>query len=271
MEYKGPNRSEEQWLDGLTERLKGGAEPPEEIKELQSAGKQAMLRLADSKAPENNELSSVESVQHLQDFSVDRNRDLDPRLISLVETIDALPEAARQWKGKVRTGAEVARAIPNVEAFLSELATLKKGEFWELNEQGQLVMGDGCAEPARKTFGPTHEGLNYHQSRTLATRKCYFNAEGKPVVLEGDDKKIPSGAKVLSERGLVTLEEYKRKNKGRFERKMVIWTESGKNPFFVGDACWRGGRVLSRGDYPSRRYNYKGSRRVLRVNLNFES
>ena len=151
-----------------------------------------------------------------------------------------------------------------------ELATLQDGEFWELNEEGQLVMGDGCPEPALETFGPEGKGLNYHLARTMATRICYLSAQGT-VVVEGDDSPIPEGVNVISERGLVTLEEYRRKNKGQFEKQKYIWTESGKNPLVARRACWYLGPMHWFKTDPGHQTHDRGFRRVLRVSLNFSS
>src|SRR3990167_3092593 len=230
MVYEGPDRRKEQVPDGLAERstreripidqldhrVIGRADTPEEIKAMQQAGRKTMLRLAGYTTERaTQELSPVEADPQTQRAFVDRIKETDPRLKSLAAIIDGLPASARTCKGKVRTGVEIVGAIPHVEAFLSELATLKDGEFWELNEKGQLVMGDGCAEPTWGTFGPDGRGLTYHQSRTIATRICYLDKQGNPVVVEGDDSRIPKGAKVISQRGLVKWSEYQRKNKGQ--------------------------------------------------------
>jgi len=185
----------------------------------------------------------------------------------------------RTCKGKVRTGLDVVKAIPNIEAFLVELATLKDGEFWELNEAGQLVMGDGCTEPARDTFGPDGEGLDYDQSRSRATRVCTLNEAGQPVVIEGDDTQIPLGVNVISGRGLATLQEYKRKNTGQFEPEkfygvqQFTWIEIGKNPSYTLYACSKIEYSFIHSDrfLPGYKGHLLGSRRVLRVNLNFDS
>ena len=72
---------------------------------------------------------------------------LDERLKTLVvDPINALPENQRRVQGKVRTGEEIARAIPDVAAFLNEVDDMREGTFFELNEAGQLVMKDGCNE-----------------------------------------------------------------------------------------------------------------------------
>ena len=71
--------------------------------------------------------------------------EIDERLIPLVvEPINALPEAQRVVNGEVRNGEEIARAIPDVEAFLDAVSRRKDGKFCELNEAGQLVIEDGC-------------------------------------------------------------------------------------------------------------------------------
>ncbi len=94
----------------------------------------------------------------------------------------------------------------------------------------------------------------------------------------GDDTEIPDGAQILSERGLLDLDtEYKYVNKGQFERsEKDTWVESGKNPDFAGSAQWFRDCVISdtfflNDRFPNTQYPNRGSRRVLRVNLNFES
>ena len=190
----------------------------------------------------------------------------DPRLTALQGQYDALSGADRTYGGKIRSFDEVLKAVPNVDNLLAEMATLEDGICYFLSEEGELILGDGCAEPLEKTLG-----WNYHKSRSEAVRVSYVDDQGKVVTVEGDDTEIPEEAKIVSERGLITLEEYRRVNKGQFEKDKIIWTESGKNPSVARYACWDDGGVGSDGNLPYGESGYRGSRRVLRVTLNFES
>ena len=257
MAYKGPDRRREQVLDGLAQRstyektdidqmdhrVNGRADTPEEIEKMRKAGKETMLRLAGYTTERvTQELSPVEAVSQSQEVSLDRPKEKDLRLDSLVSTIDALPEAVRRCKGKVRTGAEIARAIPDKEAFLAEVALMQEGTFFELNERGQLVMKDGCKE----AYGLRDD---FPAAQTRQKRLVYRDDAGKIQVLGGvnftvdketGDRVLPSNKgriaaqSILMERGLPTLTwdgsqhlgEYARMNdKGQFERETVTWTE----------------------------------------------
>lgn len=190
----------------------------------------------------------------------------DPRLTPLREQFEALDAKYRIFDGKVRSFGEVLKAVPNVNNLLSETAKLEQGIVYFLSDKGELVLGDGCPEPLEETFGWT-----YHKSRTEATRVSYIDDKGEINTIEGDDTALPEGAKVVSERGLIALDEYKRVNRGQFEKKKVIWTESGKNPSVARDAFWTGDDVGWGGGGSCAEDVNRGSRRVLRVKLNFES
>ncbi len=193
--------------------------------------------------------------------------EVDPRLVALKSQYEDLSDADRTYKGKVRTWPEVARAIPNMPDFLEGLSTLTEPKPYFLNEKGQLVVGDGFAESPKATLG-----LNYHKSRTAQTRISYLDQEGTAVVVNGDDTEIPADAKVLSEKGLIKLdEEYRRVNKGQFEKANWTWTESGKNPSVARAASWGCAGVFFSEDFHCSGSDFLGSRGVLRVNLNFES
>lgn len=222
----------------------------------------AMIAGVRGEAARRAQLTIVEApkVEREAEVSAYANPLEDPRLAIFKAQYDLLSVKDRTCKGKVRTWPEVAKAIPNMPDFLAGLSTLTKAQPYFLNEKGQLVVGDGCAEPSRLTFG-----LNYHESRSAQTRISYLDDEGELVVVTGDDIKIPSDAKILSEKGLVTREEYNRVNKGQFDKANWIWIESGKNPSVASDACRGGGGANS-----SERIDTR-SRGVLRVNLNFGS
>ena len=216
---------------------------------------------------------------------------LDERLQTLVVTaIDALPENKRSVRGKVRTGEEIARAIPNAEAFLAEVDLMQDGVFFELNEAGQLVMRDGCAE----AYGLEDD---FPTAKKRQTRVVYRGEDGTAQVIEGDDYFTVDGdgALVLSDaaknidtnsilmvRGLPTLQgtspnhtgEYARMNTGQLERETYSWTEDDSlDSSRARGACWApySGRVRSGVSFSYVQHGYLGSRGVLRVNLNLES
>ncbi len=178
-------------------------------------------------------------------------QETDPRLTALQRQYEALSEADRIHDGKILSWQEVLSAIQDMPDFLAGVESLEQAQVYFLNEEGQLVLGDGCAEPLEETLG-----WGYNKSRTEATRIFYIDSEGKVVVVDDDDTEIPSDeAQVISQRGLITIDEYQRINKGQFERTQYIWPENGKNnpPTFQFKA------------------DNRGSRCVLRVNLNFGS
>ncbi|OGJ41929.1 hypothetical protein A2974_01685 [Candidatus Peregrinibacteria bacterium RIFCSPLOWO2_01_FULL_48_20] len=217
---------------------------------------------------------------------------IDERLQALVvEAIDALPEAKRIVRSKIRTGEEIARAIPDVEAFLAEVALMQEGTFFELNEKGQLVMRDGCKE----AYGL---GEDSRTAKKRQTRLIYRDETGKVQVMEGNDYftadengnlALSDAAKgiepssILMEKGLPTLQrdrdnhtgEYARMNdKGQLEGQNWTWTEdktfdsSRARYAYGGDDI---GFVGSDVDDSDAQHDYLGSRGVLRVNLNLES
>lgn len=190
----------------------------------------------------------------------------DPRLTPLRAQFEALDAKYRTFGGKVRSFGEVLKAVPNVNNLLTETAKLEQGIVYFLSDKGELVLGDGCPEPLKETLGG-----NYHKSRSEATRVSYIDDKGEISTIEGDDTALPEGAKIVSERGLLTLDEYKRVNRGQFEKQKVIWTESGKNPSVARRACWYDDAVRWFDHASNFEGDRRGSRRVLRVKLNFES
>jgi hypothetical protein len=216
---------------------------------------------------------------------------LDERLKTLVVVaIDVLPEAKRNVRGKVRSGEEIARAIPDVNAFLAEVDLMRDGVFFELNEAGQLVMRDGCAA----AYGLKDD---FSTAKKRQTRVVYRGEDGQAQVIEGDDyftvngdgalvlsdaaKRIDSNS-IIMVRGLPTLNrdeenhtgEYARMNIGQLENKTYSWTEDGS----LGSSraryvCWDCDLryVFSNVNDSAFWSAYLGSRGVLRVNLNLES
>lgn len=219
---------------------------------------------------------------------------LDERLQALVvDAINALPEAKRIVRSKIRTGEEIARGIPDVEAFLAEIALMQEGTFFELNEAGELAMKDGCKE----AYGL---GEDARQAEKRQTRIVYRGEDGRVQVMEGNEyftadengnlvvsdvgKKIKKDS-ILMEKGLPTLQwdetskkhtgEYARMNdSGQFERQKLTWTkDKSLDSSLARLAYWDDlyGGVLSAVDYSAYLPGYLGSRGVLRVKLNLES
>lgn len=233
--------------------------------------------------------------------------EIDERLIALVvNPINALPEAQRIVNGEVRSGEEVARAIPDAEAFLAEINLQKQDgvllDFFELNESGQLVMKDDCEE----AYGLGENALQARMRQTrivykeegqtkVMTGEEYFNVtkqdrEGRPLEMELSEaaKKIDPRS-ILMARGLPALkwngnnhvEEYARMNTGKLERSKITWTDDETlvnddgSPDFsrARSAYWDDDREYVNSDVNLSYFRHAslGSRGVLRVNLNFES
>lgn len=232
---------------------------------------------------------------------------IDERLTALVvEPINALPEAQRIVNGEVRSGEKVARAIPDVAAFLDEVNLQKQDgvllDFFELNESGQLVMKDDCEE----AYGLGENALQARMRQTrvvykedgqtkVMTGEEYFNVTEK----DGEDRplnmRLSEAAKkidlqsILMARGLPTLkwdgnkhvEEYARMNTGQLERSKITWTDDETlvkddgSPDFsrARHACWVAVNESVRSFVCNSRNRADdlGSRGVLRVNLDFES
>ncbi|MEK7547691.1 MAG: hypothetical protein AAB540_02250 [Patescibacteria group bacterium] len=227
--------------------------------------------------------------------------EIDERLIALVvDPINALSEAQRTVKGKVRSGEEIARAIPDMAAFLDEVNLQKKDgillDFFELNEAGQLVMKDDCEE----AYDLGENVLQARMRQTcivyaengqteVMTGEEYFNVtrqdgEGIPLEMEVSQVAAQKMAKqsILMARGLPTLKldgnkhigEYARMNTGQLERRTCTWTDDDSlDASRARDADWSGGNEVmeSRVNDSNCQVVNLGSRGVLRVNLNFES
>lgn len=178
---------------------------------------------------------TVEDITNILASAVGKVVDVEARITLLKEQYEAL--SARDQSGY--TWEQVTAAIPNLNEFLEGVDSLSEPEIYWVNEEGQLVVGDGCAERPEET-----KNLDYNHSRTAATR--------------------------VANRGLITLEEYRRKNRGQFEVQTGIWVEGGENPSDAWHACWGNGNVDSYQTYPDYRCDPLGSRRVIRTKLNFQ-
>lgn len=192
--------------------------------------------------------------------------EIDKRLMSLVvKPINDLPEAKRKVKGKVRSGEEIARAIPDVEAFLNEVNLQNQDgallDFFELNGTGQLVMKDDCPE----AYGLSENALQARmrqtrivyreeddQTKVMTGEKCFkvtkHDKEGRPLEMEISEaaQKITTKS-ILMARGLPTLKwdgkehtgEYARMNKGQFEKATCTWTDDDSLAASrARGACW---------------------------------
>ncbi len=248
-DQRGTGKTLEEDARGLLARAAKEGTPVSELTLRESGdGRTAMLEAVRSEAARLVGLSIIErsETEVDTDFPIEATTnelpeeisDEDPRLTLLKEQYEALPQADRTSVKGVMTWEQVVSAIPNMSEFLTGVDSLSVPEVYWVNEEGQLVVGDGCAESAQET-----RNLDYNQSRAAAMS--------------------------VANRGLITLEEYKRKNRGQFEVQTYIWVESGENPSTARNACWYGGRVRSDERNPGN--GYLGSRRVLRVNLNLEA
>jgi len=191
-----------------------------------------------------------------------KNPELGRLMALVVEPINALSEKDRTVNGKVRSGEEIARAIPDVKAFLAEVDLQKEDgillEFFELNESGQLVMKDDCKE----AYGLGENGLQARirqtrivykkggQTKVMTGEECFdvtakrggrpflmeLSEAGRPLRMELSEavKKIDSKS-ILMVRGLPHLKwdsaeeqytgEYARMNAGQLERETITWAE----------------------------------------------
>ncbi|PIQ79353.1 hypothetical protein COV81_02420 [Candidatus Peregrinibacteria bacterium CG11_big_fil_rev_8_21_14_0_20_41_10] len=262
---------------------------------LAAAGIQGTFSLPEA---ENASVVDVEIAQSGDGLSSEKV-EIDARLMSLVvEPINALSEAQRTLQGVVRSGEEIARAIPDVAAFLNAVSLRKDGEFFELNKAGQLVMADGCPEayglgddfPAAKMrqsciWYLDEQGVTQSlQGEELYTVKEVdgkeFGARGKVQVLEltnAAKKVVPtmaSGLPTLKWDGERHTGEYARMNTGQLERSRGTWIDDNSlDCSRARNAAWLVyyGSVNSIVYGSNARAGDLGSRGVLRVNLNFES
>lgn len=185
-------------------------------------------------------------------FSESGQEELDEQLKTLVvDAIDARYPDGIEVKGKKRTGEEIARAIPDVEAFLAEVNLQRENgillDFFELNDAGQLVMKDDCSE----AYG---RGENALEARIRQTRVVYRDADAQTQVMTGEEyftvtRKTNDGMplemkvsekalsidkdSILMKRGLPTLQwtgqkyvgEYARMNNGQLEIQTYTWVD----------------------------------------------
>jgi hypothetical protein len=157
-------------------------------------------------------------------------------------------EALARVDSRAYTWEQILAAIPNMAEFLAGVDSLCEPEIYWIKKNGQLVIGDGSSKPAPETLG-----LNYHDSKMAA-------------------ESIPN-------RGLITLGEYKRKNKGQFDQAnqfqstYFIWVASKEeSPSSTKIAAWNGDEITTfeRSAYEFKDSRVVGSRRVLRIQLNLE-
>ncbi len=216
----------------------------------------------------------------------------------VVNPINRMPEYLRTIKGTLYTGEQIARAIPDKTAFLSEVALMEGGTFFELNKEGQLVMMEAKSTPV----------ANALEARILQTRITCRREDGAIAVMTGkelfivtkrDENGVPlamelseeakqiSPESILMQRGLPTLQFNNDKHTGEYTRmwsvSAAIWTEDesldiaqaryaswvkygGTIVSDVSNACDRNKIHISMWEVGTAE-----SRGVLRVNLDFES
>ncbi len=193
-------------------------------------------------------------------------------------------------KGKVRTGEEIVRAIPDLGAFRAELQEMKNPKFLEINEEGQLVMMDGC-----KAYGLNEDFLT---ARDRQTRVVYRDEAGKTQLITGhcftvdketgdlvlnENKGTIKADSILMSKGLPRLQWDGEKHTGECTRIMnykgyfrntYVWTEDAS----LDSACaqfaywnYRSESVASDVVDSDWHCVCLGSCGVLRVNLVFES
>lgn len=225
----------------------------------------------------------------------------------IVDPINALPEAARFVCGKVRSGEEIARAIPDVEAFLEAMTHRVQGKFFELtevDEEGQLVMADGC--PEAYGLGEDFPAASIRQTRVyyrgendqtlvMGGRDCYtvVEVDGRKYGVRGTVRvpRLSEAARAIDQKsiimqsGLPTLAwdaregkpvgEYARMNAGQFENTTQTWTDDDSLDGSQARLAYRyfhNGHNVGSSVANSRSHaDDIGSRGVLRVRLNLES
>lgn len=208
----------------------GGASSTQIMRNVASAVDQEFptggghLGLAD---PEGGELQTV--------LENTEKEEPDPLILQLGREFNSLPEASRNSM----TWEQILSAIPNMKEFIAGISSLSEPRVYWVNKKGQLVVGDGCAEPAEETMN-----LDYYESREAAMA-------------------VPN-------RGLITFEEEKGINKGQFDNTKSTWLERGENPSGARSARWIGDEVNLSGEYVEYRYALLGSRRVLRIKLKLD-
>jgi len=193
----------------------------------------------------------------------------DPRFTPFREQYESLPEQDRTLQGKVLTWDEVVTAIPDRTNFLEMAASLTEPQVYFLNEEGQLVIGDGCAEADKNQLGRP-----YLASIMGATRTSYKNEDGETVILRGDKTDVPPGVKILAEREPIRWGEYRRINIGQFDNIHEIWINNGKDATRAAIQSWDADFGHFRGGFTSAlkvANPSRGVRSVLRVNLQFGS
>lgn len=246
-----PQKSPEDDAAGLVERAVREGTPLDQLRLRESGeGRTNLLALARQKIADLAGITLIELPQEgeaqadVQGFvrtdSTAEAQAENPLLGKLKTQYEALPEQDRTCGKGLMTWEQVVAAIPDANEFLEGVNSLSDPEVYWIDEGGQLVVGDGCTEPAQETLN-----LNYNESRIAAA--------------------------AVVNRGLITLNEYKRKNKGQFEVTKWIWVESGEKPSVARDAGWFLGYVSSAGCNANIQGVILGSRRVLRVKLNLES
>jgi hypothetical protein len=219
----------------------------------------------------------------------------------VIDPINKLEPHLRYVKDEVRTGEEIAEAIPDVKAFLKEITLNQRDgifmDFLELNEAGQLVYGDICQE----AYGLGENALQakIRQTRIVSrgdddkiqvmTGEEYFKVteedKGRPVKMElSDAAKNISPESILMVRGLPTLKMEGDELVGEYihivrnilwgshiDRSTTTWTDDDSlDASQARDACWPKevagvwSLVCDATDWDEE----SGSRGVLRVNLN---
>lgn len=136
------------------------------------------------------------------DGSPERIVSIEPLLNELVELIEAIPEERRIINGEVRSGREVASAIPHPSAFLGELSRLDGPRFVEFNKDGCLVLAGSPLPPTRTAV----------EALMAVRRVVYTGVDGNPVHMSGDELYGESPAidaidpnSVLMDRGWPTI------------------------------------------------------------------
>lgn len=188
-------------------------------------------------------MEAREKVQELVAMLLSEKTDTE-RLKAIGDSFQTLPEADRMFGGKILSWEEVYAAIPNREGFLKGIKSLSKPTAYWINEQGELVIGDG------------HSGIRSE------------NKGEAPLAAKARAESVPN-------RALITEEEYRRVTSmprgAQFEKVLIpdregIWIQSKSGKHKI--ASWSFGNLTIVGNGHKIEHSQVSSRYVVRTPLN---
>ncbi len=203
--------------------------------------------------------------------------EIDSRLMDLlVRPINALPAAKRTINGRVLTGQEIARDIPDVEAFLNEIGLMNKPEFLEISSVGQLLIKDEVSGLGESGIVAQirQKRIVYREKngavRVMAGMDCFIvDADGKLLLSHPFVGINP--ASVLMHKDFPFL--HVNYDLGQVDPKLKVWVFGEGKYMTAHVATDRFGRqhLCSDAQSPHHKSKDLGSCGILSVNLNLES